>query len=119
ANIVDSASHMRRVIDTFLHLKRGDSARVELNLVASAAVGQHQFAAGAKEIGLALELAEDPVPVVCCESAHVFQAVTNFVSNALKFTPRGGSVTVRTRAAGKRSAAKCRTAAPACAPTSA
>lgn len=102
ANIVESAGHMRRVIDTFLQLKRGDTARVELNLVATAAAAQHQFAAAAKEIELALELAETPVPIVRCESAHAFQAVTNFVSNALKFTPRGGSVVVRTRAAGPR-----------------
>jgi CheY-like chemotaxis protein len=102
ANIADSAAHMRRVIDTFLHLKRGDAARVELNLVATAAASQHQFAAGDKDIGLSLELAEAPAPIVRCESAHVFQAVTNFVSNALKFTPRGGAVTVRTRAAGPR-----------------
>jgi signal transduction histidine kinase len=102
ANIADSAAHMRRVIDTFLHLKRADAARVELNLVAAAAANQHQFAAADKHIELALELAESPAPIVQCESAHVFQAVTNFVSNALKFTPRGGVVTVRTRAAGPR-----------------
>jgi signal transduction histidine kinase len=101
ANIVDSAGHMRRVIDTFLHLKRGEAARVELNLVATAAAGQHQFAAGDKEIGLTLELAESAT-IVRCESAHVFQAVTNYISNALKFTPRGGAVTVRTRVTGPR-----------------
>lgn len=101
ANIVDSAGHMRRVIDTFLHLKRGDAARVELNLVATAAAGQHQFAAGDKDIALTLELAESAT-IVRCESAHVFQAVTNYISNALKFTPRGGAVAVRTRVTGAR-----------------
>ena len=100
-NVGDSAGQMRRVIDTFLHLKRGDGARVELNLIATAAAGQHQFAAAEKEIRLLLELAESP-PSVRGELAHVFQAVTNYVSNALKFTPRGGSVTVRTRLRGDR-----------------
>jgi signal transduction histidine kinase len=95
ANAGDGATQMRRVIDTFLHLKRGEGARVELNLIATAAAGQHQFAAAEKDIRLKLELADAP-PSVRGELAHVFQAVTNYVSNALKFTPRGGTVTVRT-----------------------
>lgn len=99
ANVSEGAVQMRRVIDTFLHLKRGNDARVELNLIATAAAGQHQFAAAEKKILLLLELAESP-PSVRGELAHVFQAVTNFVSNALKFTPRGGTVTVRTRVRG-------------------
>lgn len=101
ANVSEGAAQMRRVIDTFLHLKRGDGARVELNLIATAAAGQHQFAAAEKNIRLVLELADSP-PSVRGELAHVFQAVTNFVSNALKFTPRGGTVTVRTRLRGDR-----------------
>ena len=100
-NVGEGAAQMRCVIDTFLHLKRGQDARVELNLIATAAAGQHQFAGVEKEIRITLELA-DALPSVRGELAHVFQAVTNFVSNALKFTPRGGTITLRTRLRGDR-----------------
>ncbi|MEY2881715.1 MAG: hypothetical protein RLZZ15_4095 [Verrucomicrobiota bacterium] len=99
-NIGDSANHMRRVIDTFLHLKRGDAARLDLNLLVASAVSQHQFAAAEKSIRVDSALGEN-LPAVLCEPAHVFQAVTNFLSNALKFTPPGGAVTLRTRLTGR------------------
>ncbi len=97
-----SARQMRGIIDTFLNLRRpgaetGGAGRCDLNLLAAAVAGQHEPAAEAKQITLTLELAEG-LPPARCDAGHAYQALANYVSNALKFTPRGGRVFVRTRA---------------------
>jgi signal transduction histidine kinase len=99
-SIAESATHMCRVIDTFLQLKRSDATRVDLNLVAAGAVSQQQVASVTKNIRIVVQLGED-LPPVHSEPAHAFQAVTNFLSNALKFTPRGGTITLHSRLSGR------------------
>lgn len=100
--ITDSAAQMQRIIDTFLELRvptptGSANARVDLNLLATAVVRQHAHAAERKQIAVATELAET-LPLARCDAALVYQAFTNLTSNALKFTPRAGSVTLRTLA---------------------
>jgi signal transduction histidine kinase len=103
-NIAESATQMRHIIDTFLEIRApapggvGPGAvrgRLDLNLLLAAVVRQHASAAQRKEITLGCELAE-ALPLVRGEAGLVFQAITNFTSNALKFTPFGGRVTVGT-----------------------
>lgn len=106
ASIHESALQMRRVIDTFLDIRRapdggGPIGRVDLNLVAAAVLAQYQLTADAKKIILALEPGVR-LPLARCETAHVYQALTNFVSNALKFSPARSRVVIRTRAIGDR-----------------
>ena len=101
-----SARQMRGIIDTFLNLRRtggeaAPSGRCDLNLLATAVVGQHEPLAEQKEIALSLALAET-LPGVRADAGLIYQALANYVSNALKFTPRGGRVTLRTREAGLR-----------------
>jgi two-component system, sensor histidine kinase and response regulator len=105
-NITDSAAQMRRIIDTFLELRVPSAngvanGRVDLNLLGQAVVRQHSHAAERKQITLAVELAET-LPLARCDAALAYQAFTNLTSNALKFTPSDGSVTLRTRVAGDR-----------------
>mgnify|MGYP001554486077 CR=1 FL=1 len=103
-NIADSAAQMRRIIDTFLEIRApsgGASGRVDLSLLAAAVARQHEHAAERKKISVATELAEN-LPLARCDSALGYQAFTNFLSNALKFTLPGGTVTLRTRLAGAR-----------------
>ena len=106
-SIHSSARQMRGIIDTFLNLRRpgmesaAGAARCDINLLAAAVVAQHEPAAEQKQITLALELAETLAPGKC-DAGHGYQALANYVSNALKFSPRGGRVIVRTREAGLR-----------------
>ena len=105
-NIAESAAQMRRIIDTFLELRvpsangNGDG-RVDLNLLGHAVVRQHTPAAERKQIDLVAELAPT-LPLARCDAALAYQAFTNLTSNALKFTPPSGRVTLRTRVSGER-----------------
>lgn len=98
-----SAGQMRRIIDTFLNVRRpgdngrGPAGRVDLNLMAAAVIAQNEPAAERKQVALATELDRD-LPLARADIGHAYQALTNYVSNAIKFLPPGGRVVVRTRA---------------------
>jgi signal transduction histidine kinase len=102
-SIHSSAGQMRRIIDTFLNVRKagdpgpGPAGRVDLNLMAAAVVAQNEPAAERKQVTVTLELMENP-PLVRTDAGHAYQALTNYVSNALKFLPPGGQVTVRSQA---------------------
>jgi two-component system sensor histidine kinase/response regulator len=99
-SIEESAAHIRRIIDTFLEIRtpvpgpKETIGGVDLGLLGTAVVRQHEHAAERKNIRLTLENAES-LPLVRCEAALSYQAFSNFISNALKFTPVGGQVMVR------------------------
>ncbi len=103
SSIHASAGQMRRIIDTFLNVRKstadGRSAvgRVDMNLLAAAVVAQNEPAAERKQVTVSLELA-DPLPQAKGDGGYAYQALTNYVSNAIKFLPPGGRVTVRSRA---------------------
>ncbi|MEO6002779.1 MAG: hybrid sensor histidine kinase/response regulator [Opitutus sp.] len=98
-SIEESAAHIRRIIDTFLEIRApgapSSSGRVDLGLMGAAVVRQHEHAAETKNIRLTLESTEG-LQLVRAESAEAFQMFSNLISNALKFTPVGGQVTIRT-----------------------
>jgi two-component system sensor histidine kinase/response regulator len=98
-----SAAQMRRIIDTFLNVRkstadgRSAAGRVDLNLMAAAVVAQNEPAAERKRVSVSLEPAE-PLPLAKADAGYAYQALTNYLSNAIKFLPAGGRVVVRSRA---------------------
>lgn len=99
-NIDFSARQMQSIIDTFLNVQKPGTGRVNLNVLVQAVVSQNEPAAQNKNIALRLETAE-VLPVVSTEAGHAYQALTNYVSNAVKFLSPGGVIVVRTTVSGK------------------
>jgi signal transduction histidine kinase len=106
-SINSSAQQMRRIIDTFLNIRkpgdpqRGPMDRSDLNLIAAAVAAQNEPAFERKNLTLSLELA-DQLPLARAEAGCIYQALSNYVSNAIKFHPSGGRIVVRTRRADAR-----------------
>jgi cell cycle sensor histidine kinase DivJ len=105
--IHESGRHLLELINDILDLSKIEAERYELSLedfdareAVSAALRLVRAQADAASLRLRGVLGSDPIPVRADRRA-VKQIVLNLLSNALKFTPAGGSVTVGIRAAGK------------------
>jgi PAS domain S-box-containing protein len=93
-------AQMARMIEDLLDASSLDSGRLSLNLAkwgASELVAQaiEAFAATAAEGGIAYAAdAPDGTATVYCDAGRVMQIFGNIVGNAVKFTPKGGSITI-------------------------
>ena len=97
-----NAQRLQRVVGDLLFVAQVEAGKlsledgdVDLNTVVDEAVQAAQPSADAKSIVLLIEL--DELPEVRGDRARLAQVLDNFVSNAIKFTPPGGRVTVATR----------------------
>lgn len=97
-----SVAKMTTLIDNLLDLGKIE-ARVEMEmkpcqlvLVINEAVESLREQAGVKEIVLQLDLPPE-LPLVQGNQVRLDQVVSNLVGNAVKFTPKGGMVTVSAR----------------------
>jgi signal transduction histidine kinase len=70
---------------------------VDLNLVAAAVLRLHESSAERKQLELATDF-QEPLPPACGDASLTYQALMNFVSNAVKFSPAGAKIWVRTAA---------------------
>jgi signal transduction histidine kinase len=102
ADIRTSARHLLHLINEVLDLARIESGRVALDVraidpakVASTCVDSLRPLAAERDISVSLET--EPLGTVLLDPARLKQVLLNYLSNALKFTPAGGSVTVRIR----------------------
>ena len=99
--ITESIHRMRELIDNILDIGRiemglqADFQPVAIDRVARDSIKTMQTLAKDKNIVLRLEPGHE-VPAVTGSPLRLGQAVINLVGNALKFTPTGGSVTVKT-----------------------
>jgi signal transduction histidine kinase len=95
-----NADHLVKTVVDFLDYSRIEAGQLELNrevgsLRATAAdvILAQKGEAQAKSIDLKLDAAEDrPVPF---DHQRIYQVMTNLISNAMKFSPASGKVSVR------------------------
>jgi two-component system OmpR family sensor kinase len=102
ANIIyDEASRLNRLVVELTDLVRMQSGRLSMKTealdataIASAVTQRLAVVARTKEVTLRQKLVE--LPPIAGDGDRLAQVLTNLVSNAIKFTPSGGEVTVRT-----------------------
>ena len=95
-----NAELLSRLVDDLLDVSRLqkrrlqiDSRPVDLLPVVEAAIEMNRFAADAKHIRLVTDL-RPVTTAVLGDAVRLQQVVSNLVSNAIKFTPAGGDVTI-------------------------
>jgi two-component system, chemotaxis family, CheB/CheR fusion protein len=107
AAIHRAASHQKRLIDDLLDVSRIISGKltldqhvVDLGAVVDAAVEETRAPAEAKGIGLHTAI-EPGVTAVYADPTRMQQVVSNLLTNATKFTPRGGTIAVALERSGE------------------
>jgi signal transduction histidine kinase len=100
ATVQRNVVRLSRLVDDLLFIARIDGGRmevahrrVELGLVLEEAADAARPVADGKDVTLELELAV--LPPVEGDRARLAQLLDNLVSNAVKFTPSGGRVSIR------------------------
>jgi heavy metal sensor kinase len=100
ASQLEELDKLKRLIDQLLTLARAESGqiplahdRVELAPVVTSIVEQLEPVAQAQDLSLVEEIAARPA--VDGDAAWIERLLLNLLDNAFKFTPAGGSVTVR------------------------
>ncbi|MDB5364500.1 MAG: cusS 3 [Rhodospirillales bacterium] len=95
-NILRTFSALLRISEVESGARRAGFASVDLAQIAADAVEFYEPVAEAKNIALTIEHASDGAfRTLPGDPSLLFEAIGNLVDNALKFTPEGGSVTVR------------------------
>jgi signal transduction histidine kinase len=100
-----NSGRLLRLVGDLLFVAQADAGRLSLergsvDLSELAAHCVEEAAPAATEKSVSLVLLAEPVPSLVGDRGRLAQVLDNLVSNALKFTPEGGSVQVRTRADG-------------------
>ena len=100
AIVYRSSERLQRLVGDLLFVARLDAnglqlqfGEAQLNEIVRDAVESSGALARSREVSLVAEV--DPVPPVSGDKERLSQLVGNLISNALKFTPAGGSVIAR------------------------
>jgi signal transduction histidine kinase len=102
--IYDEAARLNRMVVELTDLARLQAGRLSMQMTGldmgqlAEAVGQ-RLSIVAREKGVDLRLETMPMPEVAGDGDRLAQVLTNLISNAINYTPPGGTVTVRTQVA--------------------
>jgi signal transduction histidine kinase len=101
-----NSGRLLRLVGDLLFVAQADAGRLSLerdrvDLAELAAHCVEGAAPAATEKSVSLALLAEPVPSLLGDRGRLAQVLDNLVSNALKFTPEGGTVQVRTSADGE------------------
>jgi heavy metal sensor kinase len=102
-SVLEEVARLEHLVSGLLVLSRldaGDAQRewVDVNLGALAASTVEQMRLVAEDRGVQLQSSELAPVTVRGDGGRLKQVIVNLLDNAIKFTPRGGIVTVRTQA---------------------
>lgn len=101
ADIHGSGQHLLELINEILDLSRIEAGKYELNEEALSLAGvvedcRHMLNLRAKAKGQTIRQAVEPdLPKVWADERAIRQVVLNVLSNAIKFTPQGGEITIK------------------------
>lgn len=101
----EEGERLRTIIDDLLDISRIESGKVKMNIgPASPAIlvlnGLEPFRRSCQEKGVILTADVEPgLPDVSADAMQIGHVFSNLLSNALKYTPSGGSITVSARRA--------------------
>lgn len=97
--IHEEATRLNRMVSELTDLARLQAGRLSMNMTAIdmgelvAAIGQRLSLVAAKK-DIELHVDASPMPHIAGDGDRLVQVVTNLVSNAIKYTPKGGEVWV-------------------------
>jgi signal transduction histidine kinase len=100
--IYDEAGRLNRMVVELTDLARLEAGRLSMNTTAidmgqiAAAVGQ-RLSLAAREKGITLDVQAAAMPPIAGDGDRLAQVLTNLISNAIKYTPEGGQVWVKTQ----------------------
>ena len=102
--IIDKETdRLARLIEDVLDIARLQSGQMQFQLsevlvpeMIEAAIQSTHSLIIQKDLQVGISLSDD-LPIVFSDQDQLVQVVTNFVSNAIKFTPRGGKIQVRSQ----------------------
>jgi PAS domain S-box-containing protein len=107
SDIQRSGSHLLELINDILDLSKAEAGLMELNeegmnvaQVIATAIGMVRLRADEAGVRVVSEVEED-LPEVIADERKIRQSLLNLTSNAVKFTPSGGQVTVKAHMAGE------------------
>jgi signal transduction histidine kinase len=102
--IYDEAGRLNRMVIELTDLARIQAGRLSMQSAAidmgqiAAAIGQ-RLSVVAQKKGITLRVEADAMPHIAGDGDRLAQVMTNLISNAIKYTPSGGSVWVKTQIA--------------------
>jgi len=104
-SMLEEANKVTRLVDHLLTIARADAGQVQLHPLMFPAANMAQECASLfdvllEENGQQLKVETTEDTMVCCDWLLLRQALVNVVHNAIKYTPRGGTISVRIRSEG-------------------
>ncbi|MDL2288452.1 response regulator [Oscillospiraceae bacterium OttesenSCG-928-F05] len=102
--IQQSSGHLLQLINDVLDLSKIESGKMKADVIAVDLAEELRAVctmigpqAAAKDLRFSVETGEDLPAAVRCDPTHLRQIAINLLSNALKFTPAGGAVSLSVR----------------------